>query len=139
MRNYITSVILICCSLALQAQTSTGKHHIKYLDINTGNSDYGVGFLNDDQVVFTTATSDRVSKNTKYQPHLDLYVGDVGEQGEILNKTRDKGIVDKGVTKTGATFSSFCLTLFLKGFCMFSFVLMRLGGPKGKAFLRMFL
>ena len=52
MKNYILLVILTCTSLILQAQTSTGKHHIKYLDINTGNSDYGVDFIDNNKVVF---------------------------------------------------------------------------------------
>ena len=105
MKNYIILVILACTSLALQAQTSTGKHHIKYLDINTGNSDYGVDFI-DNKVVFTAATSERVSNNSKYQAHLDLFEGEVGEEGEIINKSRNKGIISKRITKTGATFTS---------------------------------
>lgn len=106
MKNYILTVILACTSLILQAQTSTGKHHIKYLDINTGNSDYGVDFIDNNKVVFTAATSERVSNNSKYQAHLDLFEGEVGEEGEIINKSRNNGIISKRITKTGATFTN---------------------------------
>jgi len=106
MKNYILLVILTCSSLILQAQTSTGKHHIKYLDINTGNSDYGVDFIDNNKVVFTAATSERVSNNSKFQAHLDLFEGEVGDEGEIINKARNTGIISKKITKTGATFTN---------------------------------
>jgi outer membrane protein OmpA-like peptidoglycan-associated protein len=106
MKNYILTVILACTSLILQAQTSTGKHHIKYLDINTGNSDYGVDFIDNNKVVFTAATSERVSNSSKYQAHLDLFEGEVGEEGEIINKSRNTGIISKRITKTGASFTN---------------------------------
>lgn len=106
MKNYILLVILTCTTLIVQAQTSTGKHHIKYLDINTGNSDYGVDFIDNNKVVFTAATSERVSNNSKYQAHLDLFEGEVGEEGEIINKSRNNGIISKRITKTGATFTN---------------------------------
>ena len=106
MKNYILTVILAFTSLILQSQTSTGKHHIKYLDINTGNSDYGVDFIDNNKVVFAAATSERVSNSSKYQAHLDLFEGEVGEEGEIINKSRNNGIISKRITKTGATFTS---------------------------------
>ena len=106
MRNYLLTVILLLSCFSFVAQTSTGIHHIKYLDINTANSDFSVDFYDDDRVVFATATSDRVINSSKRQAHLDLFEGNVGEQGEILGKVRNGGILSKKVTKTGATFSN---------------------------------
>jgi outer membrane protein OmpA-like peptidoglycan-associated protein len=106
MKNYILTVILACITISIQAQTSTGIHHIKYLEINTANSDYSVDFIDNDRVVFATSTTSKVVKSKKFQPHLDLYEGEMSEEGQILNKSRSKGIQTKKITKTGATFAS---------------------------------
>ncbi len=106
MKNYILTVILVCITISIQAQTSTGIHHIKYLDINTANSDYSVDFIDEDKVVFATSTAKKVVTNKKFQPYLDLYEGQMNDEGEILNTSRNKGIQTKKIIKTGATFSS---------------------------------
>ncbi len=106
MKNYILSVILVCAALTTFAQTSSGIHHIKYLEINTANSDYSVDFIDDDKIVFAASTSDRVLKSSKFQPHLDLFEGEVNEEGQILNKVRTKGIATRKIVKTGAAFSN---------------------------------
>ncbi len=106
MRNYILTVILVCITISIQAQTSTGIHHIKYLEINTANSDYSVDFIDEDKVVFATSTTKKVVKSKKFQPHLDLYEGDMSGEGQIINKTRNKGIQTKKIIKTGATFAN---------------------------------
>ncbi len=106
MKNYILTVILVCITISIQAQTSTGIHHIKYLDINTANSDYSVDFIDEDKVVFATSTGKKAVTNNKFQPYLDLYEGQMNAEGEILNTSRNKGIQTKKIIKTGATFSS---------------------------------
>ena len=84
------------------AQTSSGKHHIKYLEINTTQSDFGVAFLNDNTVVFTTPTKE----NSNNSPS-DLFVGEISETGEIISKSPIEGIKsNKKVSKTGITFSN---------------------------------
>ena len=106
MRNYILSVILAVAAISAQAQTSSGIHHIKYLEINTANSDYSVDFIDDDKIIFAASTSDRVLKSSKFQAHLDLFEGKVDEKGQILNKVRTKGISTKKIVKTGAAFTN---------------------------------
>ena len=101
MKNIFLSIFVALTSLTLAAQTSSGKHHIKYLEINTTQSDYGVTFLDDDTVVFTTPTDENSNISQS-----DLYVGDIDEKGEIVNKEPIEGIkADKKVSKTGITFS----------------------------------
>lgn len=101
MKNIFLSIFVALTSLTLAAQTSSGKHHIKYLEINTTQSDYGVAFLDDDNVVFTTP-ADEKSNNSQ----SDLFVGAIDEKGEIINKEPIEGIKsDKKVSKTGITFS----------------------------------
>jgi len=105
MKNYILAVILACAAISIQAQTSSGIHHIKYLEINTANSDYSVDFVDEDKVVFATSTAKKIVNNKKFQAHLDLYEGEMTDEGQILNKSRNKGIQTKKIIKTGATFA----------------------------------
>ena len=35
-----------------------------------------------------------------------MFEGEVGEEGEIINKSRNNGIISKRITKTGATFTN---------------------------------
>ena len=106
MKNYILSVILACAAFTVKAQTSSGIHHIKYLEINTANSDYSVDFFDDDKIIFAASTTDRILKSSKFQAHIDLFEGEVNEEGQILNKVRTKGIATKKIVKTGAAFSN---------------------------------
>jgi len=106
MKNYIVSVILALAAFTAQAQTSSGIHHIKYLEINTANSDYSVDFIDDDKIIFAASTSNRVLKSSKYQAHIDLFEGTVNEEGQILSKVRTKGIATKRIVKTGAAFTN---------------------------------
>ncbi len=102
MKNIFLSIFVALISLALAAQTSSGKHHIKYLEINTTQSDYGVAFLDDNNVVFTTP-ADENSNNSQ----SDLFVGEIDEKGEIINKEPIQGIkAFKKVSKTGITYSN---------------------------------
>jgi outer membrane protein OmpA-like peptidoglycan-associated protein len=102
MKNIFLSIFVALTSLTLAAQTSTGKHHIKYLEVNTTQSDYGVAFLDDNNVVFTTP-ADENSNNSQ----SDLFVGEIDEQGEIVNKEPIHGMkAFKKVSKTGVTYSN---------------------------------
>ena len=105
MKKYTLLAILMCFSLVAKAQTSTGKHHIKYLEINSGNPDTGVSFINDNEVVFATTVSDRVINTQKHNPYLDFYKGTVGDDGAILEKKRLNVVKDKKVSKNAATFT----------------------------------
>ena len=106
MKNYILLVILAFAAFTAKAQTSSGIHHIKYLEINTANSDYSVDFIDDDKVIFAASTTNRVLKSSKFQAHIDLFEGEMNEEGQILNKVRTKGIATKKIVKTGAAFSN---------------------------------
>jgi len=102
MKNIFLSIFVALTSLTLAAQTSSGKHHIKYLEINTTQSDYGVAFLDDNNVVFTTPV-DENSNNSQ----TDLFVGEIDEKGEIVNKEPIQGMkAFKKVSKTGVTYSN---------------------------------
>jgi len=102
MKNILFSILAAFASLTVMAQTSSGRYHIKYLEINTTQSDYGVTFLDDDTVVFTTPAEE----DTKFS-QSDLFVGDIDEKGEIVNKEPIQGVkAFKKVSKTGLTYSN---------------------------------
>jgi len=102
MKNITFSIFALFATLSIMAQTSSGKHHIKYLEINTTQSDFGVAFLNDNTVVFTTPTNEKSNNGPS-----DLFVGEIDETGDIISKTPIKGIkANRKVSKTGITFSS---------------------------------
>ncbi len=112
MKKYTLLAILMCFSVVAKAQTSSGKHHIKYLDINSGNPDKGVSFITDKEVVFTTTISDRVINTEKYNPYLDFYKGTVGDDGAIIDKQRLNVVRDKKVSKNAATFTKDAKTVY---------------------------
>ena len=47
----IITIGLMLCVLLIGAQTTTGKHSIKSLNINTKEANFGVGILGDNQIV----------------------------------------------------------------------------------------
>ena len=80
---------------------ATNKYHIKYLEMNTAKSDYAVGYYNEN-VVFTTPIDAESKKSTN-----DLFIGQIDEGREIINKADLKGIArNKNISKTGVTYSS---------------------------------
>jgi outer membrane protein OmpA-like peptidoglycan-associated protein len=101
MKNIFNLSVTILLSISINAQSFSGKHQIKYLEINTTQSDYGVTFVNDDKVVFTTPVNEK-SNHSK----TDLFIGDVNQDGEISEKQPIKGVAHKRkISKTGITYS----------------------------------
>ncbi len=102
MKKIVFLTFLAFTSISVKSQITSGKHLIKYLEINTTQSDYGTTFLGDDKVVFAMPFNEksRVSQS-------DLFIGDIGEKGEITSKELVKGIRQlKKVSKTGITYSN---------------------------------
>ncbi len=108
MKKLILSALLAAyTTVSVTAQTPTGKHLIKYLEINTTKSDYGLAMLDNGKVVFA------MPKNENGRSQSDLFIGDIGAQGEISNKELIKGIKElKKVSKTGITYSRDMKTVY---------------------------
>lgn len=81
------------------------KYLIKYLDINTNQPDYAVTYHND-KVVFKKPNVKKLSKNKNIYEQSNLFVGEMGEEGVILNATETTGISTRKITKTGAAFTA---------------------------------
>jgi len=108
MKKLLILTITVLSSLAVTAQIPTDKHLIKYLEINTTKSDYGLTFLDEDKVVFAMPI-DEQSKGTQ----SDLFIGDIEEKGEISNKELIRGMRQiKKVSRTGITYSIDLKTVF---------------------------
>jgi hypothetical protein len=108
MKNLFIYSLIILTSLRLTAQTSSAKHLIKYLEINTTKSDYGLAFLENDKVVFAMPIDEKSKGN-----YSDLFVGEISDKGEISNKELIKGIKQlTKVSKTGITYSSDFKTVY---------------------------
>lgn len=79
------SVVLL--STLINAQTRT--YSIKNLASNSKNADYGVSFLNDSSVVFSSSRGSRLLGKRVWkgnnQPYLDIYTGELDSEGEINN------------------------------------------------------
>ena len=99
MKNYFLVVFLVFASIAISAQSLSGKHHIKYVEVNTVQSDYGVSFLDDD-LVFTSP----IDENKKYSQQ-ELYVGKIGDEGEIIDKKPIGGLPKSKISRESLTFS----------------------------------
>lgn len=108
MKKLSILTILVLASITIKAQTPAAKHLIKYLEINTTKSDYGLALLDNDKVVFAMPLDENSKKSES-----DLFIGDVNEDGKISNKHQVKGIRHiKKVSKTGVAYSKDLKTVY---------------------------
>jgi len=115
MKKYIT-IVLILCATFIGAQTTSGKHSIKLLDVNTKEADFGVAFLGDDKIVFASP-SDKVTIIKRVwrengQAYLDLYLGDVDSIGGIINKRKLQGEVNRKLHEASLAFTKDLKTVY---------------------------
>ena len=108
MKKLIILTLITFITISLKAQTPTGKHLIKYSEINTTKSDYSLTFINDNKVIFAMPRGEKSNGGRS-----DLFIGDVGNQGEISNKELVKGIKQlKKISKTGIAYSNDFKTVY---------------------------
>lgn len=95
MKKYVTFIIALMTVL-VYGQNSPGQYTVKNAKINTQSSDFGTAFFGKDKVVFASPkqgfTLNR-EENTS-QPFLDLYIGEVTEDGQIVKKQKLKGDIN---------------------------------------------
>ena len=99
MKNQIT-LFLLFISIVLYAQNTPGEYTVENVKTNTKSSDFGTAFFGKGKVVFAApkkgiSTMDNsVWDNNNNQPYLDLYVGEINENGEIINKQKMPGDIN---------------------------------------------
>ncbi len=95
MKKYVTLIIALMTVL-VYGQNSPGQYTVKNAKINTQSSDFGTAFFGKDKVVFASPkqgfTLNR-EENTS-QPFLDLYIGEVTEDGQIIRKKKLEGDIN---------------------------------------------
>ena len=60
MKRGFILIFFLACFLQVAGQ-STGKYQIKFLEINKENSDYGVALLDDNKLIYTSASENAKS------------------------------------------------------------------------------
>jgi len=112
MKKGILLFLLLATVSSLSAQ-STGKYQIKFLEINKENSDYGVALLDDNKLIFTSASEKPKSSKRNYNPRKTLFVGDINADGEVVNPTRIVKKIDAKFNQVGAAYTSDKKTVYL--------------------------
>ena len=112
MKKGILLFLLLIAVPRLSAQT-TEKYQIKFLEINKENSDYGVALLDDNKLIYTSASEKPKSKKRNYNPRKTLFVGEINSSGEVVNPTRIVKKVDLKFNQLGAAYTSDKKTVYL--------------------------
>ena len=108
MKKYIVIVLLLSV-VCLYAQGSGGKYSINNLEVNTEQSEFGTAYHGTDKLVFAAPRRGfRVIRDV-WEPNgqrfLDLYEGDISEDGSIANKRKLKGEVNSRYHEASVTFT----------------------------------
>lgn len=87
---------MLLTSILLTGQNSPGVYTVKNAKINTLDSDFGTAFYGDDKVVFAAPKQGFTlsREENSGQPFLDLYVGEVTEDGQIIKKQKLPGEIN---------------------------------------------
>lgn len=112
MKKIILLLLLLTSIYGLTAQSSE-KYQIKFLEINKGNSDYAVALLDDNKLIYTSASESEKSKKRNFNPRKTLFVGEINSDGEIINPTRIVKKVDIKFNQLGVAFTSDKKTVYL--------------------------
>ena len=79
-------VFFLLVSMSVYAQLTAAQYKVKSLEANSPNGDFGTTFYGKDKIVFSSSRKTGISNKTwegNDQPFLDLYIGNVEEDGEI--------------------------------------------------------
>jgi len=112
MKKGILLFLLLVAVSRLSGQ-STEKYQIKFLEINKANSDYGVALLDDNKLIYTSASEKPKSKKRNYNPRKTLFVGEINSSGEVVNPTKIVKKVDLKFNQLGAAYTSDRKTVYL--------------------------
>ena len=112
MKKGILLFLLLATVSGLSAQ-STGKYQIKFLEINKENSDYGVALLDDNKLIYTSASEKPKSSKRNYNPRKTLFVGDINSEGEIVNPTKVIKKLDLKFNQVGVAYTLDKKTVYL--------------------------
>jgi len=112
----IIILLLIFISSEIYSQTTPGVYTVKNTKINTDYSDFGTAFYGKNKVVFAAPkqgiTFTRDARNDNKQPFLDLFIGEVTEDGEIIKKQKIPGDINTKYHEGMVSFSKDLKTVY---------------------------
>ena len=118
MKKYIIITLLFSVGF-IAAQTTVGEYNIKNIDINTEYADFGTAFFGTDAVVFSAPKNKRSLIKNIWKPnsqaYLDLYMGTIGNEGEIVNKQKVKGTINSRFHEAVVAFTKDVKTVYFTG------------------------
>ena len=90
-------LLAFCCvSIVGFAQDSPGEYTVKNVRVNTDFSDFGTAFYGDNKIVFAAPKEGITFNREEYnsQPFLDLYIGEVTDDGQLIHKQKMPGDIN---------------------------------------------
>jgi len=118
MKKIILIAILFSVSF-MSAQTTSGKYTVKNIYVNTEYADFGTTYFGKDSIVFSSPTKKKgIIRNVwkpNAQPYLDLYVGAIDSDGEIIGKHRIEGNANTKFHEAVVTFTKDMKTVYYTG------------------------
>jgi len=92
MKKIIAIIAILMLSVGYTHAQDTERYSIKNLDINDEYSNFGTSYYGSDKIIYASPRKGfKLVKNVwepNEQPFLDLYIGDIAEDGEITNVTK---------------------------------------------------
>ena len=116
MRNQIT-LFLLLISAVLYAQDTPGEYTVENVKTNTKSSDFGTAFFGKGKVVFAApkkgiSTINNSVWDNNNQPYLDLYIGEINDNGEIINKRKMPGDINSKYNEGVVSFTKDMKTVY---------------------------
>ena len=130
-------IMLAIISYGINAQNSPGVYTVKNAKINTDNSDFGTAFFGDDKVVFAAPKQGLTFNREEYhnQPFLDLYIGEVTEDGQIIKKQKLPGDINTKYHEGMVAFTKDMKTVY---FSANNYVKKKKGKKKSTSYIQLF-
>ena len=110
-------IIFALMTVVVYGQNSPGQYTVQNATINTKSSDFGTAFFGMDKVVFASPKQGftlNIEENTS-QPFLDLYIGEVTEDGQIIKKQKLKGDINSKYHEGMVSFTKDMKTVYFSG------------------------
>jgi len=116
-KKFILIAILFTVSI-ISAQTTPGVYTVKNIDVNTEYADFGTTYFGNDSIIFSSPTKRKIIRNVwteNDQPYLDLFIGSISENGEIIGKKKVKGNVNTKFHEAIVVFTNDMKTVYYTG------------------------
>lgn len=117
MKNiYLYLTVLLFSVGLVTAQETEERYTIKNLEVNNELSNFGTTYYGEDKIVYASPRKgSKMIKNVwdpNDQPYLDLFIGDVAEDGEITNPTRINKAVNSRYHEADVTYTNDMQTVY---------------------------